>query len=104
MKDVQEAVKWFKHSSRQGNPQGCQNLGICYQAGVGVPKDLPKAEGLFRQAVAAGRLVDDMRRYYSRNSNFGARLVSHSICRMNSIHYGCNFFEPEKYEPRFLKW
>ncbi|CAM9762619.1 unnamed protein product, partial [Sphacelaria rigidula] len=54
-KDLQEAVKWFRHSSRQGNAQACQNLGICHQAGLGLPKDLPKAEGLFRQAVAGGK-------------------------------------------------
>ncbi|CAN0201994.1 unnamed protein product, partial [Hapterophycus canaliculatus] len=48
------AVKWFRLAARQGFPQACQNLGICYQAGVGVEKDLPKALELFRQAVEGG--------------------------------------------------
>lgn len=54
-KDLQEAVKWFRRSARQGNAQACQNLGICHQAGLGVPKDMPKAAQLFRQAVEGGR-------------------------------------------------
>ena len=50
-----QAVKWFRLSARQGFPQACQNLGICYQTGTGVRKDLPKAVELFRQAVEGGR-------------------------------------------------
>lgn len=52
-----QAVKWFRLSARQGFPQACQNLGMCYQTGAGVEKDLPKAVELFRQAVEGGRCV-----------------------------------------------
>ncbi|CAM9600810.1 unnamed protein product, partial [Choristocarpus tenellus] len=51
VRNTTEAVKWFVRSSRQGDPQGCRNMGMCYEGGVGVPKDIHKAMEFYRLAA-----------------------------------------------------
>ncbi|CAN0267370.1 unnamed protein product, partial [Discosporangium mesarthrocarpum] len=51
VRDTVEAFRWFWQSSRQGYPQGCQNMAMCYEAGIGVTKDVAKAVELYRRAA-----------------------------------------------------
>ncbi|ASA57890.1 tetratricopeptide repeat protein [Vibrio gazogenes] len=50
----EKAVHYYKLSADAGNLKAQDNLGIMYQYGRGVPKDIKKAESLYRQALENG--------------------------------------------------
>ena len=45
------AFNYFKRAANQGNPSAITNLGICYQNGEGVPKDITKAKQCFEESA-----------------------------------------------------
>lgn len=52
--NYEEAVKWWILSGKQGNPYALGNLGISYQAGLGVEADSVRAVGLLDRALKEG--------------------------------------------------
>lgn len=45
---------WFEKAMEQDFPQAYKNLGTCYRFGIGVPRDLNRAETLFIHAIEKG--------------------------------------------------
>ena len=43
-------MEWFRKSSEQGNPNAHNNVGICYEEGLGVEKDLVRAKSYYKLA------------------------------------------------------
>lgn len=52
--DIEEAIKWFKLSSSQGNAYALFYLGTMYKIGVGLEKDLKKAFLLYSESAEKG--------------------------------------------------
>ena len=52
----QDAVAFYGKSSEQGNAAGEWHLGLAYQHGIAVEKDLARAESLFRSAAEKGNV------------------------------------------------
>jgi len=48
--DFQEAAKYFKAASDMGNSVAMYYLGICYEFGRGIPKDLSKAQQYYKES------------------------------------------------------
>ena len=46
-----EAVKWLRKAAKKNCAEACYQLGICYENGEGVNRDLNEAEGWFRKAL-----------------------------------------------------
>jgi len=46
-----EAVKWLRKAARQGYPEAFYQLGICYENGEGVERDLNRAEAWYSKAL-----------------------------------------------------
>jgi TPR repeat protein len=54
IKDVAEAVKWYRKAAEQGNGRGENGLGLCYLKGNGVTKDVVEALKWIRKAAEQG--------------------------------------------------
>ena len=52
--DPVEAVAWFRKAADQNNPAAFYELGVCYENGEGVEKNLDEAEKWYRKAVDGG--------------------------------------------------
>jgi TPR repeat protein len=50
-----EAVEWFRRAAEQGNALAQYNLGVMYEHGEGVPKDLVQAHKWVSLAASSGR-------------------------------------------------
>jgi TPR repeat protein len=50
----QEIVAAFEIAAKAGNTAGQYSLGVCYEEGKGVPRDLEKALFWYTTAAAAG--------------------------------------------------
>jgi TPR repeat protein len=44
VQSYKNAAYWFKKAANQGNADAQYNLGVCYENGHGVKKDLQKAK------------------------------------------------------------
>jgi uncharacterized protein len=55
VQDFQEAVKWYRLASAQGNESAQVNLGVLYARGRGVRQDVVRAYMWFNLAAAASR-------------------------------------------------
>ena len=49
--DKGQAVKWYRQAAEQGDSEAQFNLGLCYENGEGVPKDLAEAVKWYRKAA-----------------------------------------------------
>ena len=49
-----EALEWFRKAADQNNSEAFYEIGVCYENGEGVEKDLDAAETWYRKAVDAG--------------------------------------------------
>ena len=54
VKDVTEAVKWYRKSAEQGDARAQSNLGIMYETGKGVSKDIAEAVKWYQKAAKQG--------------------------------------------------
>ena len=52
--DVAEAVYWYEKAAEQGHSRAQWLLGACYSQGIGVDKDLGKAESWLLKSAQAG--------------------------------------------------
>ena len=52
--DAVRALQYFTHAANMGDADGQYHLGLLYQYGVGVPKDLGKAAELYQKAADQG--------------------------------------------------
>jgi TPR repeat protein len=52
--DFATAVQWYRKAAAKEDPGALGNLGYCYETGRGVPRDLHKALGYYRQAADLG--------------------------------------------------
>lgn len=52
--DPAEAVRWLEKGASMGDARCIYNLGAMLEQGMGAPQDIPRAEQLYRQAVAKG--------------------------------------------------
>ena len=52
----ENAAKWFEKSAKQGDEVAQNNLGICLEAGHGVPANLLMARSLFYRSATRGQL------------------------------------------------
>ena len=55
-KEYDKAFESFKKACDGGDMRGCHNLGVMYEKGNGVEKDLGKAVQLFKKACDGGDL------------------------------------------------
>ena len=46
-----EAMKWLRKAAKKKCAEACYQLGICYENGEGVNRDLNEAEGWYRKAL-----------------------------------------------------
>ena len=53
-KDLRLAASLYKQACDNGEPNGCNNLGVLYKNGLGVTKDKDRAVELFKQACNEG--------------------------------------------------
>ena len=51
---MQKAVEWYTKAAEQGNAVAQYNLGVCYNFGKGVEKDLQKAIEWYTKAAEQG--------------------------------------------------
>jgi TPR repeat protein len=51
---MQRARLLFEQACNADDTEGCFNLGLLYEKGLGVPKDAARAAGFFRKACAGG--------------------------------------------------
>ena len=49
-----DAFERFHQACIQGEPKGCSEQGLLYQDGLGVPRNLERAKGLYRESCEAG--------------------------------------------------
>ena len=49
-----KAVEWFEKSANLGHSTAMYNLGICYEEGTGVTKDVNQAREWYTKAIAQG--------------------------------------------------
>ena len=47
-------MKWFRESAEQGNAGAQFSLGVCYEYGAGVSKDLEEAVKWYRKSAEQG--------------------------------------------------
>ena len=52
--DYNQAAEWFKKAAEKGCTRSLNNLGICYEFGHGVPKDLDQAFLFYKEASDKG--------------------------------------------------
>ncbi len=52
--DNVEAVKWYRKAAEQGNATAQNNLGVCYENGDGVAKDMKEAVKWYQKAAEQG--------------------------------------------------
>ena len=52
--DPAAAVEWFRKAADQNCPDAFYELGVCYENGEGVDRDLDKAIGWYRKALEGG--------------------------------------------------
>jgi len=55
-KSSSHAVMLYERASEQGHAFAQNNLGVCYQIGIGVEQNLAKAVDFYRQAIAQGHM------------------------------------------------
>jgi hypothetical protein len=49
--DIEEAVRWYTGAAKKNHAGALNNLGTCYEQGIGVEKDIVKAVECYRQAA-----------------------------------------------------
>ena len=54
MKDTSKAVEWFTKAAEQGDAQAQCNLGVCYEYGMSVEKNITKAIEWYTKATEQG--------------------------------------------------
>jgi TPR repeat protein len=54
VKDDAQAVAWYRKAAEGGDALGMNNLGVMYETGRGVPKDLNEALAWYGKASALG--------------------------------------------------
>ena len=54
VKDLEEAIKWWRKAADQGNADAQTNLGIAYGYGAGVAQDYEEAVKWYRKAADQG--------------------------------------------------
>ena len=52
--DPQEAMEWYEKAAALGNGDAMAELSLFYQKGIGVPKDMKRAEILLKDAISNG--------------------------------------------------
>ena len=53
-KNDQTALEWYRKAALQGDPEGRYKLGLCYDQGLGVPKNITLARQWYRKAAEDG--------------------------------------------------
>ncbi len=53
-KNYSQAVKWYRKAADQGHAGAQNNLGLCYEGGIGVEQDLEKAVEWYTKAAEQG--------------------------------------------------
>ena len=53
-KDLESAVKWFQKAAKANQVSAQYNLAVCYEKGLGVPRDDATALTWYRRAAAQG--------------------------------------------------
>lgn len=56
MQQYEQAQEWFKKSAELGFTPAKNNLGICYEFGYGLAKDVEIALKLYREAAEKGHV------------------------------------------------
>jgi TPR repeat protein len=49
-----QAIYWYRLAAKKGNAHAQFNLGLLYELGRGLPKDLEKAQDCYKLAAAQG--------------------------------------------------
>jgi hypothetical protein len=49
-----EAARWWRLATAQGDAEALCNLGMCHENGQGVPQDVHEALRLYKRAAAKG--------------------------------------------------
>jgi TPR repeat protein len=57
LRNFAEAATWFRKAAGLGNADGMNTLGVLYTRGLGVPKSITAAAGLFQKAADLGCVV-----------------------------------------------
>lgn len=55
--DYAAAATWYRKAAEQGYPRALMNLGLLYERGLGVEKDLGKAMEFYRKSSGLGKLI-----------------------------------------------
>ena len=55
--DYASAATWYRKAAEQGHPRALMNLGLLYERGLGVEKDLTKAMEYYRKSSGLGKII-----------------------------------------------
>lgn len=55
--DYAAAATWYRKAAEQGYPRALMNLGLLYERGLGVEKDLAKAMEYYRKSSGLGKII-----------------------------------------------
>ena len=55
--DYASAATWYRKAAEQGHPRALMNLGLLYERGLGVEKDLAKAMEYYRKSSGLGKII-----------------------------------------------
>jgi TPR repeat protein len=55
--DYAAAATWYRKAAEQGSPRALMNLGLLYERGLGVEKDLAKAMEYYRKSSGMGPII-----------------------------------------------
>ena len=56
MRNYAEALKWYKKAAEQEHPQALYKMGVMYEKGTGVRRDITKARKWYQMAASKGSL------------------------------------------------
>lgn len=55
--DYAKALEWYKKAAKQGNDYSMYQIGLFYERGLGVRKDLQQARYWYKQAEENGNVI-----------------------------------------------
>ncbi len=68
--DIKEAINWYEKAARQDNKVAYYQLGVIYEKGLAVKKDLAKAHHYYQLAAESGRdyIIQELVDFETRNN------------------------------------
>ena len=86
--DYQAALKWYRKAAEQGLAQAQGNLGVLYELGHGVPRDVIRAH-VWYSVAAAALSGDDGKRAMKNRDGVASRMTAAQIGKAQEMARRC---------------